>query len=564
MSIRHENMIIESNLPTSQVLNLEMIHQLNQHATLRINLVIESDAQTSFLRTNYQGQNIQLLSHHEDAPLLIFSGKIQTLTYEKQNELITARVEATSYSIELDEEKKRCTFQDSTLTFRNLLDLITKDDHAHFMWEVEADQPLNKPFAQYDETNWCFIQRLASYFERPIYPILHSKKPSFHFGISSGKQQTIDEVNIVEIGISEHYYQSGGYEKGMLPEHYRYLKIKHRTPWQIGDFIWHRNRKLTVIEQRVIFEKGELMFANTLGAEGFFYQKTIYADQLTGLNLQGTIRQVKKESITIQLDIDTEEQAHYFWPWVPEAGNLNYLMPEVGSKVVLTLPTHDEQDGIATHLLRTNSGSPVYQNIENKQIVTQDDKTIGLYPEAILLSGKERSVTITLADREGIRLNSNKAIRLTANQQIELIGNKVTLDAPERLLMQTADSNIEIAKNFNLFAPQGVKTSSSRSHQPPTRQESTQGDDPNHWPLSYGALGAMPKVNLSQMNDDAIVGLATNGAMPQIARGQTAQVMIEMMGGKKAEETSYPRVFSSMDNYSMKGGSAVPREEIED
>jgi len=185
------------------------------------------------------------------------------------------------------------------------------------------------------------------------------------------------------------------------------------------------------------------------------------------LNLQGTIRRVEKESIEIQLDIDHDEQIDYLWEWTPEVGNLNYLMPEVDSRVVLTFSTNDEEDARATHLLRANSDSGVYEEIDNKQIVTADDKTIGLYPGQLLLAGKDQGVSVTLGDQEGIRLDSDKSIRMRASEEIQLRGEKVIVVAPSQILIQTSESNIDIATNFNFFAPSGVVTSSEPPCQAP-------------------------------------------------------------------------------------------------
>jgi len=560
MTIRHDNMIIETQLPLSQILSLEMHHTLNNHGTLRLNGVVEPERQRTCLQTHYQGQNIQFFQHQEAEPILIFSGKIQTVTYEKQNQWVTASIEAISYSIELDEDKKNRSFQNTNRTFNQLLDLITKESHARFNWEMGQDKPLNKPFIQYNETDWQFIRRLASYFNRPLQTSLHSLQPDFYFGIRSGKSQVLVDVTLLERGVSDDYYQNGGYEAGTSRHHYRYIKVKHRAFWELGDFVWDQGQKLTVMDQLAVFEKGELNFIQTLGAEGFLYQKTLYSQQLIGLNLPGTIRRTEKESLAVQLDIDKEEQAHYLWPWVPEIGNLSYLMPEVGSKAVLTFPSHDEKEAMATHLLRTNSNSQIYDHKANKQMVTQHQKTIGLYPDQLLLAGKGRNVMMALEDQTGVQLESNTSIRLKAQDQIQLTGQKVTLKAPEQILMQTAHSNIEMAQNFNFYAPVGVKTNSSRPYQPPVTVQPSQRSDPNHWPLSFGAQGAVPSVNLDQMDSDSIIDLATKGAVPNMAKGQTTIAMSELMNGEKAQDTTHAQVFASLGSHTLKGGSFIPTE----
>ena len=564
MRIQHESIIIESSIPIGHISELEMNDRLNEHGRLNLNVIIDPEMHSVFLQSVYLGENIQFLADLESGSELVFSGKIRNVTYEYRKDVIRASIGAMSYSVELDEEKKRRSFQDIGMSFGSLLDIVIGKVGARFNWQAGGDKDLGKPFIQYDETDWEFAKRLASYFNRPIHVSLLSECADFYFGVRSGVGREIDEATISEQGVSDFYYTNGGYENNVSRGEYYYLKARHREPWQIGDFAWYRSRKLIVIETQAVFERGELIFVHTLGGEGYIHRRIVYSDHLIGLGLQGEIRRVEKESIEVQLDIDHDEQVDYLWDWAPEVGNLNYLMPEVGSRVVLTFSTNDEEDGRATHLLRTNSDSGVYEDIDNKQIVTAEDKTIGLYPEKLLLAGVGQGVSVELGDQEGIRLESDKSIRMRASKEIQLRGEKVTVLAPSQILLQTSESNIDIATNFNFFAPGGVKSSSELPCQAPERTQAVGDDtDQNHWPLSYCAIGALPKSTGADMGQNTIVNSA-RGVLPKMIGGQAAIAMSEMMDGANASDTSHPGVFSSMGSFSMKGGSRVPKEETED
>jgi len=561
MRIQHENIVIESSIPIAHMLTLHMNHKLNEHGTLNMKAVIQPEMHHAFLHGNYLGQNIQFSVELDSERHLIFSGKVNGVAYEQQADVLTTTIDAISYSVELDNQMMRRSFQQTDISFRALLDLVIEGTNARFSWQVGGDKKLEKPFIQYNETDWEFIKRLASYFERPIHVSLLSERADLYFGVRSGVRQHIDEATILEVGISEAYYQNGGYEKNVPRERYYYLKVKHREPWQLGDFAMDRNRKLTVIHTQAFFEQGELTFAHLLGAEGYVQQQTIYASHLAGLSLQGVIRKTEKESLTIQLDIDHDEQAHYLWRWMPEVGNLNYLMPEIGSRVALTFPTNDEKDAYGVHLLRTNTNSGVLERIENKEFVTAADKTIGLYPSQLFLAGKNHDVKLNLEDGEGIRLNSHTNIRMIASGEIQLKGKQVTVVAPDQVLMQTSRSNIDVATNFNLFAPKGVNTVSERPHDPSVRHQAIdKKTNPNQLPLAYGAMGAMPKSLGVNANQNELVNAATS-AMPRITGGQTAVAINEVMNGTHA--TPSTRSFSSMGSFSMKGGSRVPVDETE-
>ena len=87
--------------------------------------------------------------------------------------------------------------------------------------------------------------------------------------------------------------------------------------------------------------------------------------------------------------------------------------------------------------------------------------------------------------------------------------------------------------------------------------------DQNHWPLSYGAIGAMPKSTGADIGQNSIANSAS-GVLPKMTGVQAAVAMSEMMNGVNASDTSHPKVFSNMESFSMKGGTRVPKKEIED
>lgn len=556
MRIQHEQLVIESKIPISHILTLEMDHKLNDHGVLTMKVMIQPDMQHIFLKGHYLGQNMQFFAHLNHQEKLIFNGKINQVTYEQQQGVITACIGAISYSIELDKEKKLRSFQQIGMSFKGLLELITKKTSTSFEWRVGKDRSLEKPFVQC-ETNFEFIKRLASYFERPIHVNLLTGRADFYFGVRSGVSRELDEATVLKQGISEDYYEKGGYQNKIPREFYYSLQVKNREPWQIGDFTrGYRNRQITVIRTQASFEKGELTFMHTLGAEGYLYQRRMTANQLVGLNLEGVIRETEKESVRIQLDIDQEDQAHYDWPWLPEVGNFAYVMPEVGSRTVLTFPTNLEEDAYGSRLLRADSNHGIYEPIENKQFVTAADKMMGLFPEQLILAGKNQKVSMTLADEEGIRLNSQGEIRMRASEEMTLRGKKVKVVAPNQVLLQTSQSNIDIATNFNFFGPKGVSTLSQLPYDPPVRNQKTGAADANQLRFAYGALGALPKSVDGKLTQSPLSHSAVN-ALPKLTGGQGVVAMNQLMKGAAMK----PRVFSSMGSFSLNGGSRVPKEE---
>ena len=76
-----------------------------------------------------------------------------------------------------DEIPKRRSFQDIGKTYRTICDGIMGEASALLMWEAGKDSAVNKPFVQYDETDWVFMKRMLSNLGQPVQTSVLSDKP---------------------------------------------------------------------------------------------------------------------------------------------------------------------------------------------------------------------------------------------------------------------------------------------------------------------------------------------------------------------------------------------------
>ena len=557
-----ESIVIESDIPIKSLLRMEIKQQLNDHGKLHFHVIIENDKQREFLDKYEVGGQVRIYDMRQDSNSFLFCGRVESIVCEQKADMMVADINAICYSADLDRGRRNRTFQSPNVTFEGLVDQIVKDSGANFMWQV-ADRKTGQPFIQ-QETDWEFLVRLASRFNRPIQGSMFSEYPVFYFGIREGRDRTrtFDEAKIMEYGFSSDYYHKGGYVSGKKHEEYHYLKVKHLESWEIGDTIQFERREYTVVDRVMRFdEAGEFYYVDTLGREGFLHRPTVYNEELVGLQLEGTVEHAENESVFVRFG--GEDEVNYPWKWVPEVGNLCYIMPEGGSRVILTLPTHDEKDGIVTHVLRRNGSYPS----ENHQgLSTPHGKHLRLYPDQVAFEAEDSAIFSMIDDR-GIQINSSKGISLNAQGPITLSGEQVFVQAPDRILMQTSESNIEMCKNFNFYAPGGVKNSTGAGGGEIEKQEkSNSGDkprkeDPNHWQASYAALGAVTSGHSGPIDDDAIIRRYALGCVPKICGGHAVVTMSEIMAGTPVEETTFPEAILTLESYTFNGGYRLPIEE---
>lgn len=290
--------------------------------------------------------------------------------------------------------------------------------------------------------------------------------------------------------------------------------------------------------------------------EGVTYHKKQYADKLKGARLKGVIRKTVEESVTLQLDIDMEEQNDYEWPWKPEIGNICYLMPEKGTEAMLYFPSVKEIDGIALHQIRKNGSSS--RSADHKELITAEKKMLKLHPKDIIFVTSGES--FRLADDTGIEFNSASKISLTAAGSIHITGEKITVTAPNRIACQTGASNIEICKSFNFYAPMGVQKTEKTRDAVCRKEEQEKEENGGCYQAAFAALAAIPTGNFSMDMSEMEVSLMAGGSVPKLGNGSAAFSMMETMKGNKKDEVSFPDALGSMENYTNNGSFALPKE----
>ena len=163
-----------------------------------------------------------------------------------------------------------------------------------------------------------------------------------------------------------------------------------------------------------------------------------------------------------------------------------------------------------------------------------------------------------MEDGNGIRLDSGSSIVLEAAGSIFIDGKKCRSRAQAEVLFRTPRSNIEICRDFNFYALEGVRTDG--------KDDGSIGDLPDglagkketeHWQMSYSAMAAVPAVDIARCDEGSGLGMTACGAVPAIAGGQQILAMKDAMAGKRGKEARFQDSLQSMEIFTVKGGHAV-------
>lgn len=565
-AICNEQLIIRTAIPIYSLSNMEIRHDVNAHAVARLNVTVKEEDQQEVLYRDWSDTVITVLKRGEESEPL-FAGRIEKLVCHKEGRLLSVLICGISETAKLDREKRKQSFQKAEMTYRQVVQKVTQNEKkAGVVWNIREDKDIDTPLIQYGETDWEFLMRIASHFHEVIIPDMQSGRPKLHFGMYMGREQSGDEIEILGNGFDSSYYQNGCYESGMSRTESLYIKVKSKENWQMGDFLLYEGRRYQVYSRKILFENGELLFVYQLGMEGMFYTKKSENSVLAGVRLEGTIRKTEEESVYIQLDIDEEERADFPWAWAPETNNLSYCMPEVGTKAVLYLPTQEEKDGRVILAAVHNADNGRYTDVQKREFATLYHKKIGLYPDRLFAEGTDGMVSVCMEDASGVSIKSQKGISLQADGEIFLSGKSINAFTPVELVCRTVKSNIELCRDINLYAPGGVKTIGTGSTVKRVEASDTgkgaEKQETEYWQAAFSAAAAVPGADLGKIEGpEHIVELFAGGSVPKVAGGAATIALSEVMGGQKESECSFPTIFKSMNNYTVKGGYALPAED---
>lgn len=542
---------IITNIPIKHIVEAKISIQENKHAVLFMKVITGSEKKENVNSNMYIGEKICLSRGNEK----LFIGEIEKINYYCKNSYQEMEIWSYSASAQLDREKRKCSFQDPSMTYEQVVNkVIQKKEGAKAVWNEEKGQKICYPIIQYEETNWDFLKRLASHFHTVLYADEISGEIKFYFGMNKGREIDLNDLEIIKFGYNNDYYSNGAYSVGLSRSSAHYIECRSTKKMRIGDYVTYQGCVYIISRINIFYRNGETIFLYLLQQNGIDQEK-IYNSHISGIYLRGTVVETSKENICVRLDINKEEENLYGWPFLPVTGNMLYCMPEIGTNVMIHFPSCDEREGGVVNVLNINSHN---KNVQERELATNYGKKICMYPEYMELSTKVGK--ICLSDMSGEDIYSTDEMKMIAQEKIRIEGRHVKIIAPSEILCKTPEANIDLCRDINFYASAGVLTqgSDNRINSKVTPIAINEVEEEGQWKSFFTAIAAIPVIDISQVDQDSIVDLKACGSIAKFAEGSTIIAMQEVMAGKKESEVCFPHAFESMQAFTIKGGYVVP------
>ena len=538
--------------------------KVNEHAVVKMKLLVDSEEEIIEILERLIGSDLRIdevVDEENRWYRKLFCGIIKNATVVHAGRLFTIMISGVSCSDLLDREKKNCSFQNINQTYNSMMQrVINGTKEASVGWNLSKEQVINRLIVQYDETDWNFTKRIASYLHTFVITDEKTHTPNISVGIQKKIKQewkSENELYVVEKGIDKQYQSilSGN------NNHYDfiYYSFKSKKNYDLCDWFLISGESFIISSKEAMFERGELFFIYKVQKEASFWQSEKYNSAIKGIALCGKVKKTQKENIYVQLDIDKEENADYAFFWEPVYGNFTYCMPECGEQVRVYFPTEDEREASVIHTVRENSDCECFSQNQNRVFATNQDKQMRLYPGELAMESKENEFSrnlLELKDYKGISFNSTGSIVLRAEGNIAFDSEKIFVLSPQEVRVKGNVSSLQIIRDFNIYSPNRIENCGDDSYKAKPAATRTYKENKS-WINNYNALASIPVINLNNVDIDSKCMCAT-AAIPVVSDGRATVSMSEALNGQKAEDTSFPLVFSSMQNRTLNGGYPPP------
>lgn len=445
---------VESVIPVLDIRDFRMEIQGNAHIYARIEGMVSDEEGEDCLLQSMAGTGLTVRADNQ----ILFAGMLKEVQIKQEGRGYQVSLTGVSYTERLDYRKKRRTFQDTSMTYREVMQTVLADTPgAKLQFHVE-DREIETPLYQMEETDWAFLKRLAGRLHTGIIVCASSAVPDIHIGIPKGGIHKADDKMMRE---------NVRYDR----EHRMFcMHVRTGRNWEIGDRVECEEGLLIVMEKVCRLEQGLLYFYDTLAKRAFVKADTFENTYATGVLLGATVLDVQGEEIKVKFDVDKEQlvESAYWYPWEPDMGNLTYCMPEKGEHVYIQIGDASGKDGRAVCGVHGNGEGNPEMEVSNRYFTTKDQKHMYLTPDAIGFQDRKQKKILRaeLRDDTGASFISHAQLTITAEDEVGLKANKILFHAPQEIsLVKKAvqPAVLNMCNGFDLIgAADAVKMNGSK------------------------------------------------------------------------------------------------------
>lgn len=396
-------------------IEMNVCSKINEHSSLKLVLSIYSED----LFNNFDfvtERKISVEIRDEDKQL--FSGYISNLKFYRIDGNKKVEIEALSFSMKMDVEKRFISYQDINVNYRNIVDSINErytEETLSITGDTLGNEIQNELIIQYAESDWAYINRLASLKNLPIINI----DTGIRFGFGDGEAVEIDIFRC-------RYNKINNFAEGYIKHN-----IELGDIYRNGEKIIINEEELSIIESRYFLENSVLIGNYTLVDSTKYKRNKIKNNNIAGRAIEAkvveilNINEIAKLTVNFNINLAKREdetgietqlgEELYQFPYVTPYSQSHtgyFCTPEVDDNVIVYFP--DEKENNAYILGAVNSvANGRFSDRQNRNFIVPSTE-----------EGEENKFEMTLSG-DIIRTTTGNYIKIIANEEKTISENVV-------------------------------------------------------------------------------------------------------------------------------------------
>lgn len=454
-AVTYENLQLQLGQTPLSVYHLTITEEPGGHGRLSVDAETEEGAKDYLLYEEFGG--VALYADRGESLQPLFYGIVTRMEVSSRGGRCEISLEAVTQSYLMDLAALNCSYQDTAMTFHQLVRGIMEAYPGSQVRIAVPDEPSGRIAVQYQETDWEFIKRVLSGQGASVY--VDSTLPGIHLRMGLADEQEETDWDRLPYTVMRDTVPEkvGKGQKGQMC-----YTIWADDILPLGKKVRFRGQELFIgkisrqLRQGILASQYTLYFREGLEIPG--YSNPF----LCGVSLYGVVTEVRRSRVRVALETDTAIPCHdaYFYPYSTVAASPDgsgwYCMPKPGDPVRIFFPSGDEGEGYAVSNTVGQSspgqGSPI-SNPDLKDLVMPDGKGVRFIENGIQMCVGEfkGNAMLTNDGKIQIEVQEDKDIRICSDGQVYFTtGEEGQIEATAGVKIQiTNDEGGEISMEGN-------------------------------------------------------------------------------------------------------------------
>jgi len=278
--------IILSMVNFIDIMECSIDKDVNEHGNAVISGHIQNGDEAGLLESSSEERWATItVKDEQEKTQVIFAGVVESIKIQTETGVKKATITLSGGTKLLDRKEHSRTFQNGEMTYEGVLKAV--ESSYPFVQHILHDNrqtAIRQFIAQYKETDWDFVKRMASHLQCSIIPFFKANSINYHIGLpSTGKSISIEAVSYsIENEVDEYFCKKENQVTGITRQDAYYYTFESREVLDLGDAVTFQNKTLFVCQVHSKIKHAELIHYYSLKSEGGFQRQRIYNTKLIG------------------------------------------------------------------------------------------------------------------------------------------------------------------------------------------------------------------------------------------------------------------------------------------